>query len=124
MSTQKAAIGLEMITELLNLTRKMSKSDDADFLIEAVDKRSELMAKYDALKASDPETAAAIEKNKPEISEMINEIIELDKKINKSLFSMYHEAKAGLQNSTKNNKILNYTNQAISASGSYMDFKE
>lgn len=124
MTAQKTSRGLEIITELLDLTRKMTKSGDADFLIEAIDRRGELMAEYDALKASDPEASAVTEANKPEFSEMINEIIELDKKINKSLFSMYHEAKTGLQSSTKSNKILNYTNQAISASGSYMDFKE
>lgn len=124
MTAQKTEYGLEIITELLDLTRKMAKSDDTDFLIEAIDRRGELMAEYDALKASSPEASAAIEKNRPDISEMLNEIIELDKKINKSLFSMYHEAKSGLQSSTRNNKILNYTNQAISASGSYMDIKE
>lgn len=124
MSAQKSVRVLEIIVELLNLTRKMSKSEDADFLVDAIDKRGELMAEYDALKTSSSDAAALIEKNKPKISEAINEIMELDKKINKSLFSMYHESKTDLQNSTRNNKILNYTNQAISSSGSYMDFKE
>lgn len=124
MTAQKTSRGLDIITELLDLTRKMANSGDADFLIEAIDRRGELMAEYDALKASGSGASTVTEAHKPEISEMINEIIELDKKINKSLFSMYHEAKTGLQSSTKSNKILNYTNQAISASGSYMDFKE
>lgn len=124
MTAQKTSRGLDIITELLELTRKMANSGDADFLIEAIDRRGELMSEYDALKASNPKAFAVTEASEPEISEMINEIIELDKKINKSLFSMYHEAKTGLQSSTKSNKILNYTNQAISASGSYMDFKE
>lgn len=124
MRAGNAARGLEIITELLDVTRKMVRSEDADLLADAIDRRGELMAEYDALKASSAEAAAAIEKDKPLISKMINEIIELDKKIDKSLSSMYREAKSDLQNSNKNKKILNYTNQAISPSGSYMDYKE
>lgn len=124
MSAQESGRTLDIIIELLNITRKMSKSSDPDFLVEAIDKRGELMAEYDRLKASDTQSVASIEKHKAQISDMINEIIELDKKINRTLFSLYQDAKINLKNSNQSNKILNYTNNAISSTGSYMDYKE
>lgn len=120
----KERSGLAIITALLELTRKMAASDDADFLVSSVGKRELLMGEYDRLKASSPYAAEAIEKDKPEISRMIAEIIELDKQINKTLNAFYTMSKHELEGSNTNRKILNYTNNAISASGSYMDYKK
>lgn len=123
MSKQVARSGLDIIAEMLKLTREMADSNDADYLIESIDKRGELMDEYDALKKN-PASAAEIEDNKPKISKMLNEMIALDKKISDMIGFFYHEAKTELQASAKKSKVLNYTNQAISASGSYMDYKE
>lgn len=123
-SEQKAKRMLGIFAELLNLTRKMAKSTDPDFLIEAIDKRGDLMTEYDTLRASSARAAAVAGSTNPQVAEMINEIIELDKKINKTLFSLYHDAKVNLKTSNQNAKILQYTNQAISSTGSYIDLKE
>ncbi len=120
----KHASGLAIITELLSLTKKMVQSDDLDFLVESIEKREQLMAEYDALKASSPAAADAIKQDKPQISKMMSEMIQLDKKINRVIDRLYDEAKKEVQGSVQNNKVLKYTNQAISGTGSYFDIKE
>lgn len=116
--------GLAVISDLLDLTRRMAESEDADFLVDSVERRDKLMDEYDRLKVSSPYAAEAIEKDKPEISRMIAEIIELDKRINQSLNALYTATKHDLEGANAGRKILNYTNNAISASGSYMDYKK
>lgn len=117
--------GLEIITEMLALTREMSyKTDDADFLLASIERREQLMQEYDAVTSATLYAKEDAGRDKPEIKHMIDEIIELDKTINASLLSMRNEAKQQVTSSNIQKKVLNYTNQAISSSGSYMDFKQ
>lgn len=114
---------LAVMTEILTLTRKMAASRDADFLVSAIDDRERLIDEYKHLKA-DPGAADAFERDKPEIDKMTGEIAELNKTIGATLNSLLAEAKLELESSVSRNKVLNYTNNAISSSGSYMDYKK
>lgn len=117
--------GLAIVFDLLSLTREMAeKRDDTDFLIESIDARERLMNEYDHLKTANAYAQKALEKDKPQITGMIHEIIELDKTIDASLRAHHEKAKEDLKDSNSLKKVLNYTNNAVSASGSYMDFKK
>lgn len=116
--------GLAVMAEMLELTRKMAASGDADFLISSIDKRQSLIDEYELLKAPGSPATAELERDKAEIGRIKGEIVELDKKIDVSLKSMMSQTKAELENSVSNAKVLNYTNNAISSSGSYMDYKK
>lgn len=115
--------GLEIISEILSLTRRMiSKIDDPDFLVESIEKRELLMGEYDRVKVN-PSAQAAIERDKPEIKTIIAEIVELDKKIEKALNVFRNEVKQEVESANMQKRVLGYTNKAISDSGSYLDLK-
>lgn len=117
--------GLEIISELLSLTRLMvAKIDNSDFLVSSVDERGRLLEEYGYLKNSSASAKAEIEKDKPKIDKMISEITNFDKQINAALIAFRDEAKRDLQNSNTQKKVLNYTNNTISSSGSYLDIKK
>lgn len=114
---------LEIVTEMLELTRRMlEKREDADFLIESIDKRQEFMDEYDQLTVSAGGDLTA--KEQDEIKRMIQEIIILDKTVNSALNRHMIVSKDALANSNNQKKVLAYTNSALSSSGSYMDYKK
>jgi phage host-nuclease inhibitor protein Gam len=116
--------GLSIVEELLALTRRMAESDDLDFIVGAIDRRGELMDEYDRLKASNRYFAEAAEKGRPQIKKLVAEIMKLDDIINRKLVDFRESNKQDLQGSVAKNRVLKYTNSAISAAGSYMDVKK
>jgi phage host-nuclease inhibitor protein Gam len=116
--------GLAIVEELLYVTRRMAESDDLDFIVEAIDRRGELMDEYDRLKATNRYFAEAAEKGRPQIRKLVAEIMKLDDIINKKLVEFRESNKQDLQGSVAKNRVLKYTNSAISAAGSYMDVKK
>lgn len=124
-SVKNERTGLEIIAEMLSITRDMSGHlSDADYITDALDRRELLMIEYDAVTGATPYAEERTARDKPEIRRMIGEIMELDKTVNAALCAMRAEVKQEVASSNAQKKVLNYTNQAISASGSYMDFKK
>lgn len=114
---------LDIIVELHKITKQMTdRSGDADFLMLSVDKRQTLMDEYDAMQQlrDDPTTY----EEQTEIRRLVKDIIKMDNIIADALENHQKEAKAELVNSNKQQRVLGYTNQAMSASGSYMDYKK
>lgn len=122
-TTLAATNKLEIITTLYHLTCEMSeRCNDADFLIQAVDKRQELMDCYNNITAD--EIDAPTEQSLLEIKRMVREIIRMDVTISATLEKHKSQAKGSLASSTNQNRMLGYVNQAVSSSGSYMDYKK
>lgn len=113
--------GLDIMRELLKITREMSGSEDTDFLIASLDRRDRLMQEYDSIKAASPES---IEKDRKEIDLVKFEIMQFDKEVGKTFHKLQSQVKEDLKNNNSQKKVMGYTNQAMSASGSYMDFKK
>ncbi len=122
MGHERGALGI--IEELLTITRKMSESDDVDYIVEAIDRRGDLMEKYDRLKATNRYFAESIEKNRPQIGKLVTEILKLDEAVNKTLSDWRDLNKHSLESSVARSKVLKYANSSMSSAGSYMDFKK
>lgn len=113
-----------IMEELLDLTKEMLlKEEDEEFLIESVDKRQILMDEYDLVDARDdiPELSP---QELQRISGIAQEIIKLDVQISNALERHKAKSKEELTASNSKQRILGYVNQALSASGSYMDFRK
>ena len=120
MTTQEGRSAKELIEELLGLTRQMAlKTGDVDFLLQGVDKRQTLMDELDKTTAGNPDS-----RKTPELRRMVDEIISLDKLITDAMINHREDAKKEVSASNQQKRILSYTNQAISSSGSYMDYKK
>lgn len=111
---------IEIMSQLHNLTKEMvDKKDDADFLIASVEKRQDLMTEYDqvvAMKLEDGSDADAIKR-------LVKDVIKMDQGIAVALTRHRDQSKQELSRSNNQQKVLSYTNQAMSTSGSYMDFR-
>jgi phage host-nuclease inhibitor protein Gam len=116
--------GLTIVEELLAVTRRMAESDDLDLIVASIDRRGELMDEYDKLKASNRYFAETAERSRPQIKKLVAEIMKLDETINKRLVEFRENNKQDLQGSVAKNRVLKYTNSAISSAGSYMDVKK
>lgn len=112
---------LEIMNELLVITREMAGTEDVDILVASIDRRGLLIEEYEQAKAASPEAEG---KHRQEIGRVKAEIAKLNKEVNKTLQKLYSQAKENLKSSNAQKKVLGYTNQAMSASGSYMDFKK
>lgn len=123
-STERGRSGLSIVEELLILTRKMAESDDLNFIVEAIDQRGALMGEYDHLKNTDRLFAESAEQGRPQIKKLVAEIMKLDSIVNKKLVEFRENNQHNLRGSVVRNRVLNYTNSAISAAGSYMDVKK
>lgn len=113
--------GLDIMRELLNITREMAGSEDTSFLIASLDRRDRLMEEYDRVKAASPES---IEKDRKEIDRVKSEIARFDSEVGKTFHKLQSQVKEDLKNNNAQKKVMGYTSQAMSASGSYMDFKK
>lgn len=114
---------LDIINELHNITKQMvNRRNDADFLIESVDRRQALMDEYDSTQQRKDDPTSYEEQL--EIRRVVKEIIKLDNIIADALDGHTKEAKKDLADSNKQQQVLQYTNQAMSASGSYMDYRK
>jgi hypothetical protein len=116
--------GVIIVEELLFISRKMAESEDLDYIVDAIDRRSALMAEYDRLKANNSYFAEGLEKNRARIKKMVDEIISLDSVTNRTLMELREDVKKHLEGATAKRRVLQYTNSAISTAGSYMDFKK
>ena len=123
-TAERERSGLSIVEELLTLTRRMAESDDLDFIVEAIDRRGELMEEYDRLKTANRYFAEAAERCRPQIKNLVGEIMKLDDVINKKLVEFRETTKQELQGSVAKNRVLKYTNSAISSRGSYLDVKK
>lgn len=113
---------VEVITELYELTKEMERrKDDADFLIASVEKRQGLMDEYDLLRQNTDDPG---EEAKAEMGRMVKEVIGMDTAITAALEGHKKASKADLTASNRQQKVLGYVNQALSSSGSYMDYKK
>lgn len=111
--------GLLIITDLYNLTTRMSRqTNDPDFLVESVEKRQALMDEYDAYKADHPDEDIT------EIKKLVKEIIAMDKKISSSLTYHQNDVKRKLSESQNKQRVMGYGNQGTSSSGSLMNYSK
>lgn len=113
--------GLEIMNDILGITQEIAGSEDVDFIIASLDRRGFLMDEYDRVKAASPES---IKKDRSNIDRVKVEIAKLDSGIGDNLQKLRAQAKQDLESSNTQKKVLGYANQAVSSSGSYMDFKK
>ena len=122
--TGPARNGSAIVAELLTLTTRMlEQRHDADFLIEGVEQRQALIDEYDAWSEANEAEKNAFERQ-PEAKSMVEKILGMDQVINKSLSDFKAEAQQNVRNSNAQQKVIGYLGNAVSASGSYMDFKK
>lgn len=115
---------MDILADLLELTRAMlQKCQDADFLIASVNRRQELMDEYDELGSKDPESAESFSLS-PQAKGIAEEIISMDKTIQAALEKHRVQAKSDVAASNNRQKVLGYVSNAISSSGSYMDYRK
>jgi hypothetical protein len=113
-----------IVDEIYRVTVEMNgKLDDADFLIERVEARQVLIDEYERREKSG-EPMFATESDGQRMLDTIKQIMELDKGINAALERLRDEVKAKLSSAQTNQKVLGYTNSAMSGTGSYMDIKK
>ena len=125
MSADTPRTKLAIMTELHQLTKMMlDNREESDFLILSVEKRQDLMDEYDALELYQRGDAPQAETGQSEIKGMVQEMIKWDVTITEALKKHKIQSKASLATNTVQQKIMGYTNQAMSASGSYMDYKK
>lgn len=117
----KKRTGLEIMADILSVTREMAGSENADFIVDSIDRRERLMAEYDGLKAASPDS---IERDRQKIDRVKAEIAQLDKEVLRTLNKLHSLVKDDLKTTNAQQKVMGYTNQAMSASGSYMDYKK
>lgn len=108
-----------IMTQLHQLTREMmKKKDDADFLIKSVEDRQSLINEFEPMRSD------LTEDEMNAMRTTIQEILEMDRSINAALENHRDTVKSQLKQSAGQQKILSYTNKALSSSGSYMDYKK
>lgn len=114
---------MRIITELYELTKEMEqRRDDADFLILSVEKRQDLMDEYDILRLQNSDELD--ERAEEELKRMVKEVIHMDAAIAAALEEHRRVSKKELAASNSQQKLMGYMSGAISASGSYMDYKK
>ena len=114
----------ELIDELYRITVEMTcKLDDADHLVESIDKRQELMDEY-SRRRENGEVSFATEAEQKRVAGVIAQISEMDKDIYSALEKLRDETKEKLGAAQSNRKVLGYTDSAMSGPGSYMDIKK
>lgn len=112
----------EIMRELLALTKDMANQrNDEDFLIASVDKRQALIDEFDRMEQED---SALPDDMRDKIRAMASEAVALDRIIASALEDHYKRIKDNLTSNTQQQRLLNYTNHAMSSSGSYMDYKK
>lgn len=115
---------LAIVADLFEITRRMTEQiENADFLIFSVEKRQDYINEFDML-GNNPVEEELSPQDEVEIGKMIQEMIGMDVTLTKALEGHKTEAKAALATSNNQKKVLGYMNQAISSSGSYMDYKK
>jgi hypothetical protein len=97
--------------------------EDADMLIELVEKRQALSDEFAARKNSG-EPLYASDSVRAQAESYYAKINEMTPKIIKAMERHRDEAKTQLTSLKTNQRVLRYTNSAISGSGSYMDYKK
>lgn len=115
---------LMIMRELLALTKEMdARAADEDFLIGGVQKRQNLIEEYDSVR-EDGAIPPIEPGERAEIKKIAGEIVEMDARISEALQKHKAQAKSDLTQSNNQQKVLGYVNQALSSSGSYMDYKK
>lgn len=116
---------LQIITELHDLTMQMTENlDDADFLILSMEKRQDLIEECNMLDVLDPELAKPSAEDMHAIRGLVDKILSKNIDISTALENHKAQAKDELAASTQKQKIMGYMNNAMSASGSYMDYRD
>ena len=122
MTAHTGAAGI--IDEMYRITVEMTcKLDDADYLTEGIDRRQELMDEYDR-RRENGEVLFATRQEQEQSANAVAQITQMDKTIYSAIEKLRDEAKGNLSASQSNRKVLGYTNQAMSGTGSYMDIKK
>lgn len=115
---------LDFLKQILDLTNRMTpQKDNVDFLLQTIDQRQELMDEYDR-RQKQGDFPPKTPEEKAQLQAVAREILELDKALATTLNAHKEEAKEQLSASNSQKKVLGYINQAISSSGSYMDYKK
>jgi len=120
----KVTRGLQdIMSDMLAFTQEMvSQKDNAELVMDMIEKRGVLIHKFDALMKDTP--ADEFERLKPGLRRMAQQMLEMDSEIMVSLQAIKESAKQDLKDSAQQNKVMNYASKAISSSGSYIDYKE
>lgn len=112
---------LTIARDLLDLTRRMKDNcSNADFLLESVPKRQTLMDEFDAV----PDTVAFPKPERTQIHELFTQAAQMDKTITAALEKHKTDVKDHLSSSNSQQKVLSYTKNTMSSSGSYLDIKK
>ena len=115
--------GLALMEELYLLTNQMvEQRHDADFLLEGVEKRQELMDAYDRWAQLAPTDRTAFEKD-PKARQTVDKILSMDQVIVKALEQLKLDVQKDSSAAKAQQKVIGYLGNAISSSGSYMDVK-
>jgi len=114
----------DIVDDLYRLTVEMTQHlDDADYLVEHTDLREELAGEFRRLKEGG-EPLFSSQQEREQVNGFLAQVAEMDKKIASAMEHLRDEAKQHLSESKSNQRVLNYTNAAISGSGSYMDVRK
>ena len=114
----------DVVDDLYRLTVEMTLHlEDADYLIEHIDLREELADEYRRLCAGGEPLYSSVQE-KEQTSDFLAQVAEMDKVIINAIERLRSDIKRRLSESKSNQRVLNYTNAAISGSGSYMDYKK
>lgn len=115
--------GRKLIEELYLLTDSMvGQIHDADFLLAGVEDRQRLMDEYDAWAKQNQDAHAALTTD-PQVRKSVDKILSLDQSIIKAMEEFKKEVQRDVSASSAQQKVMGYLSNAISSSGSYMDFK-
>lgn len=124
MSTGEIRDGADILADIHQLTiQMMEQRHDSQFLIKGVEDRQMLIDEYELFGKADPEAKVILEKDAG-TKRTLAKILDMDKVIFKSLQGLRDQSKQDLAKSNKQQKVLGYINNAISASGTYMDYKK
>lgn len=109
-----------IMTELRDVTdRMLHNRTSSDIMLAGVEERQGLMEEFDMLSADD-----LLEEDRLAIKSIAKEILQKDIILNAALEALKAESKQGLAENQAKQKVLGYTNNAMSAAGSYMDYKK
>ena len=113
--------GIELIRAIHEVTLSMlGEKDDVDFVNTQLDKRQKLMDAFDSLSVEGVPVFVSLDDQKT-ANLLVKEVIKMDEKIFELLTDTRNEVKGKLTTSQNSQTVLNYTNKALSSSGSYMD---
>jgi len=109
-----------IMTELKDVTDRMLHNRSSfDIMLRGVEERQGLMEEFDMLSADD-----LSEDDRRTIKSLAKEILQKDSILNAALETLRAESKQNLAENQAKQRVLGYTNNAMSASGSYMDYKK